>query len=200
MKKSTILYLLAFALVFVSACNKDDNDENQQPNPNTTDPTFTGVNKVNLTIDGTTTEFVFADEINVGADFTALATRETEDGVTYTEIILGAVDHFDQINTAALIINYLGEGTGIHDISYGLSDSLSLYNFSGSLFTLISDTATFPTMYFMEEATANITAYGEVGEYIQGTFESSVVSLAGVPQSNVTINGNFKAMRFEDGN
>lgn len=197
MKKFSFLYLLAFALVFVTACNKDD-DDNNNPDPGNTDPTFTGVNKVNLTIDGTTTEFVFADEINVDQELTAAAIKETENGVTYTEIMLGAIDLFDQVNTAALIINYVGEGTGVHDISYGLSDSLNLYNFSGSIFTLISDTATFPAMYFMEEATANITSYGDVGDYIEGTFESSVVSLAGIPQSNITIDGNFRVLRFDD--
>jgi len=199
MKKSTILYLLAFMLVLVSACSKDDDNENDPGNGNgTNDPTFTGINKVNLTVDGTTTEFVFADEPVVGSDFSAFATKETEDGTVYTDIIVGAIDHFDQVSTAALIINFVGEGTGTHNISYNLADSLNLYNYTGSMLTLISDTATFPAIYFMEEATANITSYGDVGGYIEGTFESSVVSLAGVPQTNASISGNFKVMRFDD--
>lgn len=198
MKKSTILYLLAFALVFVSACNKDD-DDNNDPNPGTGDPTFSGVNKVNLTIDGTTTEFVFADEVNVDQELTAMATQDTEDGVTYTEILLGAIDHFDQVSTAALIINYLGEGTGTQDISFSIADDLELYNYTGSMLTLITDTTSFPMMYFMEEATATITNYGAVGGYIEGTFQSSEVSLAGVPQANTSVSGSFKVKRFDDG-
>ncbi len=197
MKNFSMLYLLAFALVFVTACNKDDDDDNQ-PDPGTGDATFTGINKVNLTVDGTTTEFVFADEPVVGSDFSAFATKETEDGTVYTDIIMGAIDHFDQVSTAALIINFVGEGTGTHNISYNLADSLNLYNYSGSMLTLISDTATFPAIYFMEEATANITSYGDVGGYIEGTFESSVVSLAGVLLTNASISGNFKVMRFDD--
>jgi hypothetical protein len=198
MTRAQLFSIMAAFLIFVSACSKDE-EETAGGDPIPGGTTFTGINKVNVVSNGTTQEFVFADGINPTAEYAAFATKQTEDDFVYTEIILAATDHFEHISTAALIINYFGEGTGSHNISYGLADSSNLFNFSGSMFTLISDTATFPTMYFLEAATANITSYGDVGGYVEGTFESSEVSLAGVPQPNVTINGNFKVLRVDDG-
>lgn len=192
-----LFYMMAAMLFLGTACDKDDDTTTDDDNSGTTGQSFTGINKVNLNIDGSTQEFIFEDYPTLGSDFSAFGTRQTEEDSVYTEIIMGATDHFDQISTAALIINYFGDGTGTQDISNGLEDETNLYNFTGSNFVLLTDTATMPILYFLEEATANITFYGDVGGYIEGTFESSVVSQAGIPQPNVTINGNFKVKRFE---
>ena len=200
MTKQFLFSILAVAFLFVTACNKDD-DNNDDPGNG--DPTYSGINKVNLTIDGTTQEFVYADEnfnnSDTDASITA-GTKQTESDSVYTEITLAAAGVFDHVTIAAMLVSYFGTGTGTHDISYGLEDESGLDNFSGSSFILMTDTATMPIMYFLEEATANITKYGDVGGYIEGTFQSTEVSLAGVPQPNVTISGSFKAKRFEDGN
>ena len=197
MKKSVLFYMMAAMLLFATACSKDD--ETTTEDPTTSGPSFTGINKVSITTNGTTQEFAFADEPVIGTDFSAIGIRQTEGDSVYTEITLGASNHFEHVSTAALIINYFGDGTGTQDISYGLGEGTNLNNFTGSSFTLLTDTTTMPVMYFLEDATANVTSYGDVGGYIEGTFESSVVSLFGIPQPNVTINGNFKVKRFESG-
>ena len=196
-KKSLFFYMMAAMLIFATACSKDDENEEEDPGTGTNGPTFTGVNTVNFNNNGTTKEFIFADEPVAGTGYSAFGTRQTEEGTVYSEIMIGANDHFDQVSTAALIINYLGDATGMNDISYGIGEENNLYNFTGSNFILLTDTAMMPTMYTLEEATANITSYGDVGGYIEGTFESSAVSLVGVPQPNVTISGNFKVVRYE---
>jgi len=199
MKKSIIFYVMAAMLLFVTACSKDD-DTTTGDDPGSGgsgETSFTGINKVNLNMAGTTHEFIFADNPEIGSNYSAYGTKETEEGTVYTEVVFGANDHFDHVTTAALVINYIGDGTGSNDISYGLGEEYNLYNFTGSNFILLTDTAQMPSMYFLEEATANISSYGDVGGYIEGTFESSVVSLAGIPQPNVSINGNFKVKRFD---
>lgn len=198
MKKSLLFSILAALLIFVSACSKDE-EETAGGDPITGGTTFTGANKVNVVNNGTTQEFVFADNPTIGTDHSAYGIRQTESDSIYTEIMMGANNYFEHVSAAALFINYFGEGTGIEDISYGLGDEANLYNFTGSNFILLTDTTTMPIMYFLEEATANITSYGSVGGYIEGTFESTVVSMAGIPQPNVTINGNFKVLRMDAG-
>lgn len=199
MKKSILYYMMAAMLIFATACSKDDDTttDDNSGNGGTGTNSFTGINKVSVNMNGTTQEFVFADNPTIASDFSAYGSRENDENTVYTEIILGAIDHFEHVSTAALIINFLGDGTGTQDISYGLGEENNLYNFTGSNFVLLTDTATMPVMYFLEEATANITNYGSVGGYIEGTFESTVVSLAGIPQPNVSIDGNFKVKRFE---
>lgn len=190
--------MMAAMLIFATACSKDDDTTSDDGGTGGTGETaFTGINKVSVNTNGTIQEFVFADYPTVGSDFSAFGKQETEESILYTEIMVGANNHFDQVSTAALIINYLGEGTGINDISYGLGEENNLYNFTGSNFILLTDTAVMPIMYQFDEATANITSYGDVGGYIEGTFESTVVSIIGIPQPNVTINGNFKIKRFD---
>lgn len=198
MKKTILFSIMAAMFIFIASCSKDD-ETTPENNPNNAGPSFTGINKVSITKDGTTQEFVFADEPVIGTDLSAIGIRQTEDDSVYTEITLGASNHFEHVSMAALIINYFGDGTGTKDISNGLGEGTNLNNFTGSSFTLLTDTTTMPVMYFLEDATANITSYGDVGGYIEGTFESSVVSLAGIPQPNVTINGNFKVKRFDSG-
>ncbi len=198
MKKPILFSILATMFIFFSACNKDD-DNNEDPGNGGS--TYSGINKVNLTIDGTTQEYVYADEnfnnSETDASITA-GTKNFESDSVYTEITMAAAGVFDHVTMAAMIVSYFGTGTGNHDISYGLEETSGLDNFSGSSFILLTDTSSMPIMYFLEEATTNITKYGEVGGYIEGTFESTVVSLAGVPQPNVSISGDFKAMRFDD--
>jgi len=198
MKKSILFYMMAAMLLLATACSKDDDTTTDDPgNGGSGETTFTGMNKVSVNMNGTIQEFVFADYPTLGSNYSAYGTKQTEEGTVYTELMMGANNHFEHITTAALIINYLGEATGTNDISYGIGEENDLYNFTGSNFILLTDTAMMPSMYFLEEATANITSYGNVGGYIEGTFESSVVSMAGIPQPNVTINGNFKVKRFE---
>ncbi len=200
MKKPILFSVLAAMFIFIAACNKDD-DNNEDPDNGGV--TYSGINKVNLTIDGTTQEFVYADESFNNSETDAsmtVGTKNFESDSVYTEIGLVAAGVFDNVTIASMMISYFGTGTGTHDISYGLEEESGLDNFSGSSFILLTDTSSMPIMYFLEEATTNITKYGEVGGYIEGTFESTVVSMAGQPQPNVSISGNFKAMRFDDVN
>ncbi len=201
MKKTLLFSILAAMFIFVVSCSKDD-ETTPDDNPNT-GHSFTGINKVVLTIDGNTQEFVFADEnyntSDTDASITA-GTKQTEYDSVYTEITMAASGVFDHVTMGAMVISYFGTGTGTQDISFGLEDESGLDNFSGSVFMLMTDTSAMPIMYFLDVATANITSYGDVGGFIEGTFESSQVSdFNGDPAPNVSISGNFKAVRFEDG-
>ena len=201
MKKSLLFTIVAAMLIFVSSCKKDDDTTPEDPGNN--NPTYTGVNKVSLTIDGNTHEFVFADEnhyINDNDASITGGTKQTEYDSVYTEITMAASGLFDHVTMGAMTLSYFGTGTGTQDISFGLEDGSGLDNFMGSVFILMTDTSAMPIMYSLDVATANITSYGNVGGFIEGTFESSQVSdFNGNPAPNVTISGNFKAVRFEDG-
>ena len=197
MNKSVFFYMFASMIIFVSACSKDDDSGND--GPGTGDPSFSGVNKITLNINGTSQEFIFADEPAIGSELSAYGIRETEDDSVYTEIAMAANNHFDHVSTAALFISYFGDGAGEQNISYDLEDESGLDNYSGSGLIFLTDTTTMPLMYLFEQATANITSYGEVGGYIEGTFEASVISLAGIPQPTASAIGNFKVKRFSDG-
>jgi len=201
MKKSLLFTIVAAMLIFVSSCSKDD--DTTPEDPGNSNPTYTGVNKVKLTINGNTQEFVFADENYKNSDTDAsltIGTKNTEYDSVYTEVTLAAAGVFDHVTLAAMTVSYFGTGSGTHDISYDPETGSGLDNFIGSSFILMTDTATMPIMYFLDVATANITSYGDVGGFIEGTFESSQVSdVNGDPAPNVSISGNFKAIRFEDG-
>ncbi len=201
MKKSLLFTVIAAMLVFVSSCKKDD--DTAPEDPGNSNPTFTGINKVKVTINGNTQEFVFADEnykINDNDASITAGIKQTEYDSVYTEITMASSGLFDHVTTGAMVISYFGTGTGTQDISYRLEDESGLDNFTGSVFVLLTDTSQMPIMYFLDEATANITSYGDVGGFIEGTFESSQVSdFNGNPAPNVSISGNFKAIRYEDG-
>jgi hypothetical protein len=200
MKNSLLVTIVAAMFIFVSSCKKDD--DTTPEDPGNSNPVFTGVNKVKVTINGNIQEFVFADENYKNSDTDAsltIGTKNTEYDSVYTEVTLAAAGVFDHVTLAAMTVSYFGTGTGTHDISYGLETGSGLDNFMGSSFMLMTDTSSMPILYFLEEATATITKYGDVNGYIEGSFQSTSVSLAGVPQPNVSISGNFKAIRFEDG-
>ncbi|NOX48427.1 MAG: hypothetical protein GXO89_15760 [Chlorobi bacterium] len=197
MKKSLLFTVVAAMLIFVSSCKKDDDTTPTDDNPNTGN-TYTGINKVSLTINGTTQDFVFADQPNIGdMEHAAMGSKQIENSQEYTEIVIAANGYFDHITNSVMTISYFGSGTGTQDISYGLGNGMN--NFIGSSFMLVSDTATMPTFYSLDNATANITNYGDVGGYIEGTFNCSEVSLNDIPQPNITINGNFKVKRYDNG-
>jgi len=201
MKKSLLFTIVAAMLIFVSSCKKDD--ETTPVDPGNNNPVYTGVNKVSLTIDGNTQEFVFADEnyyINDTDASLTTGTKQTEHDSVYTEITMAAAGLFNHVTMGAMTLSYFGTGTGTQDISFGLEDESGLDNFSGSSLILMTDTSAMPIMYSLVVATANITSYGDVGGFIEGTFESSEVSdFNGNPAPNVSISGNFKAIRYEDG-